>query len=201
MTERHRDRADNQKSGGAEEEEMNTVTQSVQVPDNQGGFQVEAAEGEVLSRRDFLRLGMAILGTVAALEAGTAGLMYFRSHSMKGEFGSLVTAGYVDDFQPGSVTEFAESRFFLVRVAEGGFLAVHSRCPHLGCTVQWIDEEQEFLCPCHASRFDIHGSDHNPPVARPLDTFPVTIEDEQVIVDTTQITERSDYSPDQLTQA
>lgn len=164
-------------------------------------YRVKAEEGESLTRRDFLRLGMAMLGTIAALEAGTAGLLYFRSHSMQGKFGSLVTAGFVDDFQPGSVTEFAEARFFLIRVENGGFLAVHSRCPHLGCTVQWLEESQQFLCPCHASKFDMHGDYGSPPVARPLDTFAITIKDGQVIVDTTQLTQRTAYSPDQLTRA
>jgi len=192
--------AEQQNDRTEEEDEMSAVTDVQTAPVGKGDFQVDVAEGEVLSRRDFLRLGMAVLGTVAALEAGAAGLMYFRSHSMKGEFGSQVTAGYIEDFRPGSVTEFAEARFYLVRVEEGGFLAVHSRCPHLGCTVQWVAEGQQFLCPCHASKFDMHGADQNPPVARPLDTFPVTIDDGEVIVDTTQMTQRSGYSPDQLTQ-
>jgi len=164
-------------------------------------YRVDAEEGEALTRRDFLKLGMALLGTIAALEAGTAGLLYFRSHSMQGEFGSKVTAGSVDDFPAASVTEFADARFFLIRVEDGGFLAVHSRCPHLGCTVQWVEETKQFLCPCHASKFDSHGDHGSPPVSRPLDTFPITIEDGQVIVDTAQLTQRTAYSPDQLTRA
>lgn len=186
---------------------MNKNTQpgspSMAVPENHEpcDYRINAEEGEALTRRDFLKLGMAILGSIAALEAGTAGLLYFRSHSMQGEFGAQVTAGHVDDFSPGSVTEFAEARFFLIRVEDGGFLAIHSRCPHLGCTVQWLEASKQFLCPCHASKFDAHGDYGNPPVARPLDIFPITIEKGQITVDTTQLTQRTSYSPDQLTRA
>ena len=32
------------------------------------------------------------------------------------------------------------------------------RCPHLGCTVRWDNEEQVLRCPCHGSRFDDRGA-------------------------------------------
>lgn len=31
------------------------------------------------------------------------------------------------------------------------------RCPHLGCELQWNEEEQSFDCPCHGSRFSREG--------------------------------------------
>lgn len=158
-------------------------------------------ETTLWSRRNFLKLGMGALGVIAALEAGGASLLYFRSHSLKGVFGSIVTAGVVEDFPLGSVTEFTDARFFLVRTEDDGFLAVHSRCPHLGCTVTWDPEKNQFLCPCHASKFDIYGDHGNPPVTRALDTFAVSFKDGFVQVDTTQLSERNTYSPDQLARA
>lgn len=150
------------------------------------------------SRRNFLKLGMGALGVLAALEAGGVSLLYLRSHSLSGVFGAIVTAGHIEDFPLGSVTEFPDARFFLVRTPEDGFLAVHSRCPHLGCTVMWVPEKNQFLCPCHASKFDIYGDHGNPPVSRALDVFAVSFKDGCVQVDTTQPSQRNTYSPDQL---
>lgn len=158
-------------------------------------------DASTLSRRNFLKLGMGVLGVVAALEAGGASLLYLRSHSAQGEFGDVIKAGAVEEFPPGSVTEFAESRFFLVRADDGGFLAVHSRCPHLGCSVVWVPEEEQFLCPCHASKFDIHGDHGDPPVSRALDLFAVTIEKGVVKVDTAEMNQRTQFAPEQLVYA
>jgi cytochrome b6-f complex iron-sulfur subunit len=151
-----------------------------------------------LSRRDFLKMGVSALSLVALLEAGGAGLLFMKPRSSDGAFGGMVTAGVADSFPPRSVTEFPDGRFYLVRAADGGFLAVYRRCTHLGCTVSWEPEQNRFFCPCHASTFDIHGAVLNPPAPRALDTFAVRIEADQVIVDTSQIQSRDDFAPEQL---
>ena len=151
-----------------------------------------------MTRRDFLGMGLNVLGAIAMLELGGAGLLYLQSRSQEGEFGGVITAGAVDDFKPGTVTEFSDGRFFLIRAEDGGFLAVHSRCPHLGCTVMWVRENNQFLCPCHASYFDAYGNFEGPPVPRPLDTFPVLIEEGKVKVDTSTLKQRDNFTPDQL---
>jgi len=159
----------------------------------------EAQGSQELSRRDFMRIGIGALSTLAALEVAGAGLLFLRSRNLEGKFGEVVTAGPVDSFPPGSVTEFPDGHFFLIRSNDGGFLAVHSRCPHLGCTVHWTSEENRFFCPCHASSFDLYGNFESPPVSRPLDAFPVKIEDARVIVDTAKSQRRDHFAPEQLT--
>ena len=153
---------------------------------------------DALSRRNFLKLGLTALGALAAIEAGGMSLFFLRSRAETGEFGGVITAGAVGEFAAGTVTEFPDSRFFLIRTTDGGFMAVHSRCPHLGCTVIWLPEENKFLCPCHASHFDEHGDFENPPVPRPLDLFSVEIEKGKVRVDTSHLHQRDHYDPQQL---
>jgi len=154
-----------------------------------------------LSRRNFLKLGIGILGVIAAMEAGAAGLLFLQSRSQEEEFGGVVTVGSADSFPLGSVVEFPENRFFLIRSHDGGFLAVHNRCPHLGCTVYWESEQNHFVCPCHASSFDFYGDFESPPVPRPLDTFPVQIEETMVKVDTSRLQQREHFIPEQLVYA
>lgn len=150
------------------------------------------------TRRDFLRTLWAFLGGVAALEAGGILLAYLQPRLAEGEFGSLITAGAVDDFPPNSVTHITNGRFYLVRVPEGGFLAVYQRCTHLGCTVPWDQSAGQFICPCHNSRFDQAGSVQNPPAPRALDLFPVLVEEGLVKVDTGTILQRQSFEASQL---
>jgi cytochrome b6-f complex iron-sulfur subunit len=166
---------------------------------------IESNEDEenapVLSRRGFLRVGLGALGTLALLEVGAAGLLFLRSHSLEGQFGGKITAGAVDDFPPGSVTDFPDSHFFLVRAPDGGFLAVHNRCTHLGCTVNWVPADNGFQCPCHAATFDFYGNMEGPPVPRPLDTFRIEFDDSLVQVDTSQAQKREVFRTEQLAYA
>ena len=151
-----------------------------------------------LSRRNFLKMGAGALGALALLEIGGASLLFMKPRSLEGEFGGLVKAGPVDSFPSGSVVEFSDGRFFLVRSSEGGFLAVYRRCTHLGCSVNWEPDQNRFFCPCHASSFDLHGDVENPPAPRALDSFAVQITDGQVIVDTSHAQSRDTFTHEQL---
>lgn len=155
-------------------------------------------ETSELSRRSFLKMGLGALGTLALLEVGGASLVFMKPRSLEGEFGSLVNAGTVDSFTAGSVVEFPDGRFFLVRSPEGGFLAVYRRCTHLGCSVNWEPEQNRFFCPCHSSTFDPLGNVENPPAPRALDTFPVQIADGHVVVDTGNVLSRDTFNHEQL---
>lgn len=153
---------------------------------------------ETLTRRNFLKLGLGTLGSLAMIEMSGASLLFMQPRSLDGQFGGVVVAGLIDSFPVSSATEFPDGRFYLIRADNGGFLAVYTRCTHLGCTVNWQPQQNQFFCPCHASSFDAHGTVENPPASRPLDTFPVTIQDGQVLVDTAHITQRNSYTSDQL---
>jgi len=154
-----------------------------------------------MPRRDFIKYGLGALGAVAALELAGAGLLYLQPRELAEEFGGVVTAGQLDSFPSGSVTEFPTGRFFLIRAEDDGFLAVHSRCPHLGCTVVYMSDQDRFHCPCHASSFDSYGNFKKQPVPRALDIFQVTIEENTVLVDTSQLQQRPHFSPDQSVYA
>lgn len=40
---------------------------------------------------------------------------------------------------------------------KGYFGEEEHRCPHMGCALEWNEEEQSWDCPCHGSRFDREG--------------------------------------------
>ena len=153
------------------------------------------------TRRGFLGRMWLALGGVALVEYIWLGFEFLKPPRKLAEALPIVTAGPLDAFDPGSVTAFPAGKFYLVRLEDGGFLALSRTCTHLGCTVPWVEEEGRFLCPCHASAFDLRGVVENPPAPRPLDTHPVRVENGVVKVDLGQTVRRDGFQPDQVTYA
>lgn len=160
--------------------------------------QTELNNTNQVQRRDVLKTAWAVLGGVAALELGGLSLAYLQPRLAEGEFGGLITAGKVSDFPPGSVTHIPAARCYLSRLPDGGFLAIYQRCTHLGCSVPWDQTAQQFVCPCHSSSFDAQGDVLNPPAVRPLDIFPIVIEEDVVKIDTGSPVARQQIDPTQV---
>jgi cytochrome b6-f complex iron-sulfur subunit len=163
-------------------------------------FKKDGTEGN-LTRRSFLnRLWMA-LGVVALAEIIGLVFLYLRprkKEARESEQGGLITAGKAATFTPHSVTAFQKGQFYLVRRKDGGFLAISRQCTHLGCTVPWIEKKEKFICPCHASEFDITGNVVHSPAPRALDLFEVKIENQMVLVNTGRRIKRSQFERSQV---
>lgn len=151
-----------------------------------------------INRRRFLRVLMWSSLAFAVVESAFAAILMAWPRRGKG-FGSRVSVGSVDDFPVGTVTKNTGGRFYLVHLPEG-FIALHWRCTHLGCTVPWVPETGIFQCPCHGSQFDKYGRNLSGPAPRPLDIMDVTVQAGQVVVDTGAIHERQAHRPEHVTQ-
>jgi Rieske Fe-S protein len=53
----------------------------------------------------------------------------------------------------------------------GHYIALSSRCMHLGCPVRWVQAAERFICPCHGGVYDFRGKPTGGPPVRPLDHF------------------------------
>ncbi len=157
----------------------------------------EAHAGRPDTRRRFLWASLTAFLGIAAAEAAWIVSRVLRPRDLPGteEESGIVTAGPVERFAPGSVTAFPAGGFYLARLEDGGFLALSRRCTHLGCTVPWVEEEGRFVCPCHASAFDLHGEVVNPPAPRALDRYEVRIENRIVKVNLLNIATRAASGP------
>jgi menaquinol-cytochrome c reductase iron-sulfur subunit len=51
------------------------------------------------------------------------------------------------------------------------WIALSSRCMHLGCPVRWVSAAQRFICPCHGGVYNLRGMVAGGPPVRPLDRF------------------------------
>jgi cytochrome b6-f complex iron-sulfur subunit len=171
-----------------------------------GGFMRRQSKNEDsdtrTSRRSFLgRIWMG-LGFIAIAEFIFVVFAFLRPGkpgSQKAAPDTIITVGSVDDFRPKSVTAFVRGRFYLSRLEDGGFIALSRKCTHLGCTVPWVEKEEQFACPCHRSAYDITGNVIASPAPRPLDFYPLTIENRMIKVDTKQALKRDAFRTEQVT--
>ncbi len=62
------------------------------------------------------------------------------------------------------------------------YIAITSRCAHLGCPVRWVDAAERFICPCHGGVYDLLGRRVGGPPVRPLDRFYTRVTGEDVEV-------------------
>jgi cytochrome b6-f complex iron-sulfur subunit len=62
----------------------------------------------------------------------------------------------------------------------GSFIALSAVCTHLGCIVDWQEQANEFLCPCHGGRFSAQGQVLGGPPPSPLESFGVELDGDQL---------------------
>jgi cytochrome b6-f complex iron-sulfur subunit len=159
---------------------------------------------DVESRRAFLKKLWKGLGVVAVFEFASVifGFLFSgKDYNKKIQPKQLIEAGVADSFQNNSVTVFRGGRFYLARLADGGFIALSLRCTHLGCSINWEDDKKRFICPCHSSAFYINGEVQNPPAPNALDYFPIFVENGVVKVDIGTKLARSRFEKSQVTYA
>ena len=161
----------------------------------------ETYEPEQVTRRGFLKYAWATAGVLALGEGALIGYEFIAPKAVEGQFGGVFELGAVDDYPPGSVTAITAGRFYVVRLEDGGFLALYRKCSHLGCAVPWEPAQGRFICPCHGSEFERDGEVLNAPAPRPLDRFPITIENGMLKVDTGSPIKRDHAQPGDVVYA
>lgn len=151
------------------------------------------------SRRDFLKTAWKGLGVVAGLEITGLTLHFLADRHDSTNVEIMFEVGFPDEFPLGTVTPFRKGHFYLVRMNDGGFIAITIKCSHLGCSVLWDEKNNEFICPCHSSKFSIDGNVINPPAPRALDIYEIKFEKGKIFVDLSKKIKRAEFEKAQLT--
>lgn len=109
--------------------------------------------------------------------------------------------GTLDQFTEGA--KFIEDKRVFIFRQKNTLHCISATCTHLGCTVKMqrlnqpkkvevrgreIEEQVEFACPCHGSKYYGDGTNYSGPAPRPLAHYKLEVapEDGQLIVDTSQ---------------
>jgi cytochrome b6-f complex iron-sulfur subunit len=86
-----------------------------------------------------------------------------------------VNIGYPVGFQMGVNQQFLQSNRMWVVLEPGRLFVIFARCTHLGCTPDWLPQQNMFHCPCHGSEYDPEGINFAGPAPRPMDRCQVTL--------------------------
>ncbi len=145
----------------------------------------QAGTQGALTRRRLVRLGW--ITVVLAVVGGQLWLLlkFFLAPITPGEGRGRFTIGPLEKFPVGSVKYFRKERFIFAHHPTG-VLALSNECTHQKCTVDYLPERQVIFCPCHGAQFSTTGAVLAGPAPRPLERFATTVQDGQVVVDTTQ---------------
>ena len=154
-----------------------------------------AFEGETVTRRRFMTGTAHTAGAVAAsaflLPAlGFAAGPIFEKHNSRwqavGPIGDFPDNTYIPKVitivdgigQAGKSTVYIRKRnpkIDTVAPPKGfeaeQFVAISTRCMHLGCPVKFVEAAGRFICPCHGGVYDFSGRVAGGPPVRPLDRF------------------------------
>ena len=71
----------------------------------------------------------------------------------------------------------SEKAVYVIKQADGRLVVLSSICPHLGCSIAWRTEKDEFLCPCHGGRFAADGKLLGGPPPRGMDQLQSKVEE------------------------
>ena len=63
---------------------------------------------------------------------------------------------------------------------KGTYIALSTRCAHVGCPVKFVEAAGNFICPCHGGVYDFQGKEIGGPPVRPLDHFQTRVRNGQV---------------------
>jgi menaquinol-cytochrome c reductase iron-sulfur subunit len=154
-----------------------------------GGF-----EGETVTRRRLMEGGAQLAGAVAVSAIALPGLGFALGPIFEDTIPTRwQDVGPEDDFNnesyiarvinivpevgdPGKTTVYVR-RYDPQRdtKVEGQdpqpYVAISTRCAHVGCPVRYIQASQKFLCPCHGGVYGFEGQVEGGPPVRPLDRF------------------------------
>jgi len=151
-----------------------------------------AFEGETISRRRFMTGTAHAAGGIAAAAftlpaVGFALAPMFEKHEREWEALGPIADFADTTYVPRTLTlvrgigDVGKSTVYIRRYNTkfdteprdeyNAYIAISSRCMHLGCPVRFVEASQRFICPCHGGVYDFQGKVSGGPPVRPLDRF------------------------------
>ncbi len=117
-----------------------------------------------MNRRRWITRGLWLLGVMLAYP--------FYAFISKVRYRPPIEFDVSKSLKPGQF--HVEKAFVLFETNEGPY-ALSRTCPHLGCTVQYFEQEKMFVCPCHQSKFSPDGKYISGPAKKDLSRLKVRV--------------------------
>ena len=137
---------------------------------------------DMASRRKFL-LAFGWGGLLSAIAVSVLGAVRAMVPDVLYEPPTLFKAEKPEDYPEGIVKFIPEEKVFVDHDAKGIF-AMSAKCTHLGCVIDWVEDQNGYLCPCHGAKFLRDGKNDAGPAPKPLPRFQVTLaKDGRLLID------------------
>lgn len=154
-------------------------------------------EGESMSRRRALTIAVQAVGGVAGAiivlpAVGFAVAPIFKKPEEIWESVGPTSRFSADTYKPvvftlvqgigeaGKTTAFVRQGSKKYGEEPSSYVAISTRCAHLGCPVNFVAAAGSFVCPCHGGVYDFQGKVIGGPPVRPLDRFQTRVVKGQV---------------------
>lgn len=150
-----------------------------------------------LNRREFMGIATWAIGAILTALYSVPAIAYLIGPALRrAEEEEWLPLGTTSRVELGTPTLFKttveqqagwivnQEEFTAYILTENGreFIAMSNICSHLGCRVRWLEDQEQFFCPCHNGVFDKNGEVLEGPPPRPLDRFDVMVENEQILI-------------------
>jgi len=160
-----------------------------------------AFEGETVTRRRFMSGAANVAGAVAVSAIALPAVGFALGPVFEKQKQPWNAVGAPDDFptdtyipkvvtvvsgigQAGKTTVYVRRRNNQVDTEPedeyNQFVAISTRCMHLGCPVRFVEAAGRFICPCHGGVYGFTGKVDGGPPVRPLDRFYTRVRGGQV---------------------
>jgi menaquinol-cytochrome c reductase iron-sulfur subunit len=154
-------------------------------------------EGESMTRRNAFAVGGQALGGLAAAGIILPAVGFALAPIFETPKETWQPVGPVADFPPesyrsvvitivqgigeaGKTTAYVRQGSTELQEDPSDYVAISTRCAHLGCPVRFVEAAGNFICPCHGGVYDFQGKVIGGPPVRPLDRFQTRVTSGQV---------------------
>jgi Rieske Fe-S protein len=155
------------------------------------------AKSPHLSRNDFVKAMVGVLGSIMGVMVGLPAIGYLVGPFLKIRSADVwIPLGPLDSYPVGTPTLFSFTRtkvngwerstnsygVYVYRQTETETLVLSNICTHLACRVKWQDDNRVYHCPCHDAEFDPEGEIIQGPQNRPMDRYENKVEDGTLMI-------------------
>ena len=153
---------------------------------------MKKASSRSISRRDFIKVVTAMVGTILGAGIGIPAIGTLISPALHEQMDEgWIPLGPIEKIPIGIPTFYSFIRrkvngwentatsygVFAVRKDKTNVIVLSNVCTHLGCHISWHPNINEYVSPCHDGHFDINGKVTFGPPPRPLEEYPTKVED------------------------
>ena len=164
-------------------------------------------EGESITRRNAFSIGVQAIGGLAGAAIVLPAIGFAAAPLFEQEKETWQAVGPLSDFTPDTyrpvvitavenIGETGKTTAYVRqgdpsltglpdgydRETSGEYIAISTRCAHVGCPVRFVQASGNFICPCHGGVYGFLGERIGGPPVRPLDRFQTRVTNGQVEV-------------------